>query len=69
MQSRICFSQCHFEFSKQLWIQDVLTGVRWRLGKINRSMCRSRICHDVRQRKSVRIQLILDDVKHPREIL
>jgi len=69
VQSRICFSQYRFEFFKQLWIKDVLTGVRWRFGKINRIICRSRICHDVRHRKSVGIQLILDDVKHPREIL
>jgi len=69
VQSRICFSQYRFGFIKQLWIQDVLTGVRWRFDKINRSICRSRICHDVRQKKSVRLQLILDDVKHPGEIL
>jgi len=69
VQSRICFSQYRFEFFKQLWIQDVLTGVRWSFGKINLSICRSPICHDVRQRKNVRIQLILDDVKHPQEIL
>jgi len=69
VQIWICFSQCCFELVGQLWIHDVLTRVRRQFDIFNRSQCHIHICQDVVQRRSVHIQLILNDVQHSREVL